>query len=197
MPPNFSRTSLNVQFSNSALCVVHTFLFTAVGHLIWWVTVFGHPRTSHLPMFFTGIDVVSILVPFLLSDSESGLCGPLQFYVEQDLRRYSRLLSGKNLLNDAAGVGRARIRRTEVIMKKPILLFVLLIVAVLAVYVSTRAQTQKQFGAADRLHILKVDEGGIRYPDYQAKPDVIGFSCAAALDGTEPTCYALLRDRVF
>jgi len=80
-------------------------------------------------------------------------------------------------------------------MKKPVLLLVLLIIAVLAVYVSTKAQ--KQFGAADRLRILKVDEGGIRYPDFQAKPDVIGFSCAAALDGTEPTCYALLRDRVF
>jgi hypothetical protein len=81
-------------------------------------------------------------------------------------------------------------------MKKPILFLALLIVAVLAVYVfSTKAQ--KQFGAADRLRILKVDEGGIRYPDFQAKPDVIGFSCAAALDSTEPTCYALLRDRVF
>jgi len=61
-------------------------------------------------------------------------------------------------------------------MKKPILWFALLIVAVLAVYVSTRAQTQKQFGIADRLRILKVSEGGIRLPDsFQAKPDVLGF----------------------
>lgn len=80
-------------------------------------------------------------------------------------------------------------------MKKPVLLLVLLIVAVLAVYTSTKAQ--RQFGIADRLRVLKVDEGGIRYLDSQSKPDVIGFSCAAALDGSEPTCYALLRDRVF
>jgi hypothetical protein len=83
-------------------------------------------------------------------------------------------------------------------MKKPILLLGLLIVAVLAVYISTRAQTQKQFGIADRLRVLKVSEGGVRLPDsFQAKPDVLGFSCASALDGTDPTCYVLLRDRVF
>jgi hypothetical protein len=80
-------------------------------------------------------------------------------------------------------------------MKKPVLLLVLLIVAVLAVYTTTKAQ--KQFGVADRLRVLKVTERGVSFPDFQAKPDIIGFSCAAALDGTEPTCYALLRDRVF
>jgi len=80
-------------------------------------------------------------------------------------------------------------------MKKTILALILLIFAVLAVYTSTKAQ--RQFGSADRLRILKVTEGGVRYPDSQGKPDVIGFSCSTALADTEPTCYVLLRDRVF
>jgi len=80
-------------------------------------------------------------------------------------------------------------------MKKPILLLVLLIVAVLAVYVSTRAQRQN--GQLVRLRIQKVTEAGVLPHTVQGEPDVIGFSCTATLDATEPTCYALLRDRAF
>ena len=80
-------------------------------------------------------------------------------------------------------------------MKKPILLFVSLVVAVLAVYISTKAQ--RQSGQVVRLRIQKVTEQGVLPRTIQGDPDVIGFSCAAVLDGTEPTCYALLRDRAF
>ena len=80
-------------------------------------------------------------------------------------------------------------------MKKRILLLTLIIVAVLAVYTSTRAQRQK--GLAVRLRIQRVTEEGVMPRTFQGEPEVVGFSCASALADTEPTCYALLRDRVF
>jgi len=80
-------------------------------------------------------------------------------------------------------------------MKKRALLLVLLIVAALTVYASTKAQSQN--GLAVRLRIQKVTEWGVLPRSLRGEPDVIGFSCAAALNDTEPTCYALLRDWVF
>ena len=80
-------------------------------------------------------------------------------------------------------------------MKKRILLVTALIVTVLAIYTSTKAQRQN--GLVVRLRILKVTEEGVMPRTLQGEPEVIGFSCASALADTEPTCYALLRDRVF
>ncbi len=79
-------------------------------------------------------------------------------------------------------------------MRKPVLLLVLLIVAVLAVYTSTKAQRQS---GRIRIRIQKVTEVGIQGNAIYGDPDVVGFSCASALADTEPTCYVLLRDRVF
>jgi hypothetical protein len=80
-------------------------------------------------------------------------------------------------------------------VKKSVLLLVLLVVAVLAFHTSTKAQRQN--GLAVRLRIQKVTEQGVMPRTLQGEPEVVGFSCAAALADTEPTCYVLLRDRVF
>jgi hypothetical protein len=80
-------------------------------------------------------------------------------------------------------------------VKKRILLLTLLVVAILAVYTSTKAQRQN--GLAVRLRIQKVTENGVLPRTLQGEPEIMGFSCASALADTEPTCYVLLRDRVF
>ena len=80
-------------------------------------------------------------------------------------------------------------------MKKRILLLTLLILAILVVYTSTKAQRQN--GLAVRLRIQKVTKDGVLTRTPQGEPDVMGFSCASAVADTEPTCYVLLRDRVF
>lgn len=80
-------------------------------------------------------------------------------------------------------------------MKKRILLLTLLILAMLVVYTSTKAQ--KQNGLEVRLRIQKVTENGILPRRLQGEPEIMGFSCASAIANEEPTCYVLLRDRVF
>ena len=80
-------------------------------------------------------------------------------------------------------------------MKKRILLLALLVLAVLVLYTSTRAQ--KQTGLVVRLRIQKVTEAGVSPRTLQGEPEVIGFSCVSGLADSEPTCYVLLRDRVF
>ncbi len=80
-------------------------------------------------------------------------------------------------------------------MKKRILLVTLLLLSTLVVYASTRAQ--RQSGLAVRLRIQKVTENGVLTRTVQGEPEVMGFSCASAVADTEPTCYVLLRDRVF
>jgi hypothetical protein len=81
-------------------------------------------------------------------------------------------------------------------MKKRILFLTLLILAILLGYTSAKAQ--RQYGMADRLRIQKVSESGIRFSDTsQGKPEVVGFSRTSALADSEPTCFVLLRDRVF
>lgn len=79
-------------------------------------------------------------------------------------------------------------------MKKPLVSILLLILAVVVVYT---ARAQKASGQVVRLRIVKVTESGIQPRTLQGEPEVIGFSCASALANEEPTCYALLRDRVF
>ncbi len=80
-------------------------------------------------------------------------------------------------------------------MKKRILLLTLLILAILIVYTSTKAQ--KQNGLEVRLRIQKVTENGISPRTLHGEPEIMGFSCASAIANEEPTCYVLLRDRVF
>jgi hypothetical protein len=80
-------------------------------------------------------------------------------------------------------------------MTKRILLLTLLVVVASAIYTSTKAQ--RQTGQRVRLRIQKVTEEGVLPGTFQGEPDVVGFSCATGLADTEPTCYALLRDRVF
>jgi len=80
-------------------------------------------------------------------------------------------------------------------MKRRILWMALTILAILFVYTSTKAQRQN--GLVVRLRIQKVTENGVLPHTVQGEPDVIGFSCASALADSEPTCYVLLRDRVF
>jgi hypothetical protein len=80
-------------------------------------------------------------------------------------------------------------------VKRRILLLTLSILAVLVVYTSTKAQRQN--GLVVRLRIQKVTEAGVSPRTLHGEPDVIGFSCASALADSEPTCYVLLRDRVF
>ena len=80
-------------------------------------------------------------------------------------------------------------------MKRRLLLLTLLILAVFVAYSSTKAQRQN--GLAARLRIQKVTENGVLPRTLQGEPEVMGFSCASAASDTEPTCYVLLRDRVF
>jgi len=80
-------------------------------------------------------------------------------------------------------------------MKKKILLLTLLILAILVAYTSTKAQ--KQNGLMVRLRTQKVTQDGVLTRTFQGEPDVMGFSCTSALADSEPTCFVLLRDRVF
>jgi hypothetical protein len=80
-------------------------------------------------------------------------------------------------------------------MMKRILLLTLLVLATFAVYASAKAQ--KQNGLVVRLRIQKVTENGVLPRTVQGEPEVMGFSCAGAVVDTEPTCYVLLRDKVF
>jgi hypothetical protein len=79
-------------------------------------------------------------------------------------------------------------------MKKPALLILFLILALLVVYTSAKARPS---GQVVRLRILKVTENGVQPRTLQGEPEVIGFSCTSTLTSEELTCYALLRDRVF
>ena len=83
----------------------------------------------------------------------------------------------------------------KLVLSLTVLIGVALIIGVLAVHASAKAQ--RQSGQFVRLRILKVTEDGVLPHDVQGEPEVIGFSCASNSSGTEPTCYALLRDRVF
>jgi len=79
-------------------------------------------------------------------------------------------------------------------MKKPLLLILLLVLTVVVVYT---AKAQKPSGQIVRLRVTKVTESGIQPRTFQGESEVIGFSCVSTLANEEPTCYALLRDRVF
>ena len=70
-------------------------------------------------------------------------------------------------------------------MKRRIALVTLLILTVLIVYTSTKAQ--RQTGLAVRLRIQKVTENGVMPRTLQGEPEVMGFSCASAVSDTEPT----------
>ena len=71
------------------------------------------------------------------------------------------------------------------------------VVLIAGAFVRASSKAQRQNGQLVRLRVLKVTEDGVLPHDVQGEPEVIGFSCASNSSGIEPTCYALLRDRVF
>lgn len=80
-------------------------------------------------------------------------------------------------------------------MKKVGILILVLVLALFVVYKSAKAQ--RPTGQIVRLRILKVTEAGVQPRTLQGEPEIMGFSCTSSLANEEPTCYVLLRDRVF